>query len=97
MAHYNEVNIAYAKAARNYDCGYQNHDKPADEDTSKDIDEETISEADDIKEQEKSKNDEKRKKSDAPGTGDAVGKWFVISIALIIVTIGLTKIRARKS
>ena len=26
-AHYNEVYIAYAKAASNYDCGYDNHDK----------------------------------------------------------------------
>lgn len=25
LAHYNEINIAYAKASRNYDCGYEEH------------------------------------------------------------------------
>ena len=26
LAHYNEINIAYAKASQNYDCGYEEHE-----------------------------------------------------------------------
>ena len=77
LAHYNEIYIAYAKAAENVDCGYEDHTKVTNTSTEEKTDSSTGNQG-------KTKNNEKAEKKDIginlPITRDNITMWIVLMV-----------------
>ena len=90
LPHFNELYIAYAKAAQTVDCGYENHiEKDKTEETEvveTNVDGEKADEAntDEIKEN----NAETNTISDNPKTGDNIAIWIIVLVIGIVGMIG---------